>query len=120
MREEKKGCRERKSNFSLRSTKIGWSSSNGPRFKVRVLGEGYAWITETPCFAKVSHGRFEKSKASGSGSIRETSSGRCSHFKRYGFFLLWLFSILEAVWLSFNALKGLFGKIMGYGNSALF
>ena len=40
-----------------------------------------------------------------------------------------LFSILEAVWLSFNALKGmfapfcpkgLFGKIMGYGNSVLF
>ena len=49
--------------------------------------------------------------------------------KRWGFFLLWLFSILWAVWLSFNALrgclavffpKGLFGKIMGYGNSALF
>ena len=40
-----------------------------------------------------------------------------------------LFSILGAVWLSFNALrgcwavffpKGLFGKLMGYGNSALF
>ena len=40
-----------------------------------------------------------------------------------------LFSILRAVWLSFNALKGLFGpffpkglfgKIMGYGNSAMF
>ena len=40
-----------------------------------------------------------------------------------------LFSILGVVWLSFNALKGLFGhfypkglfgKLMGYGNSALF
>ena len=40
-----------------------------------------------------------------------------------------LFSILGAVWLSFNVLrgclvvffpKGLFVKIMGYGNSALF
>ena len=40
-----------------------------------------------------------------------------------------LFSILGAVWLSFNALrgclaiffpKGLFGKLMGYGNTALF
>ena len=40
-----------------------------------------------------------------------------------------LFSILGAVWLSFNALKGLFGrfcpkglfgKLMGYENSALF
>ena len=97
VREEKKGCRERKSNFSLRSTKIGWWSSDGPRFKVRVLGQGYAWIIETPSFAKVSHGRFEKSKASGSGSVRETSSGRCSRFKSCGFFLLWLFSILGAV-----------------------
>ena len=37
-----------------------------------------------------------------------------------------LFSILGAVWLSFNALRGclaffsLRGKLMGYGNSALF
>ena len=40
-----------------------------------------------------------------------------------------LFSILGAIWLSFNALrgcsafffpKGLFGKIMCYGNSAMF
>ena len=40
-----------------------------------------------------------------------------------------LFSILGAVWLSFNAIKGLFGcffpkglfgKLMGYGNTALF
>ena len=40
-----------------------------------------------------------------------------------------LIFIMRAVWLSFNALrelfgpfcpKGLFGKIMGYGNSALF
>ena len=44
-------------------------------------------------------------------------------------FYFGLFSILEAVWLSFNAIrgclafffpKGLLGKIMGYGNSALF
>ena len=44
MREEKRGCRERRSNFSLRSTEIEWLSSDGPRFKVGVLGEGYAWI----------------------------------------------------------------------------
>ena len=75
VREEKKECRERSSNFSLRSTKIGWSSSDGPKFKVRVLGEGYVWIPETPSFAKVSRGRFGKSKASGSGSVRGTSSG---------------------------------------------
>ena len=30
-----------------------------------------------------------KSKASGSRSVRGTSSGRCSRSKRYGFFLLW-------------------------------
>ena len=82
MREEKRGCRERNSNFSLRSTKIEWSSSDGLRFKIRVLGEGYAWIPETPSFAKVSLGRFGKSKASGLGSVRGTSSGRRSRFKR--------------------------------------
>ena len=129
VRKEKKGCRERSSNFSLRSMKIGWSSSDGPRFKVEVLSEGYAWIPETSSFSKVSRGRFGKSKASGLGSVRGTSSGCCSHFKKYRFFLLWLFSILGAIWLSFNALqglfcrffpKGLFGKIMGYGNSAMF
>ena len=82
MREEKRGCRERSSNFSLQSTKIEWSSFDGPRFKVGVLGEGYAWIPETPSFAKVFQGRFGKSKTLGSGSVRETSSGRCSRFKR--------------------------------------
>ena len=75
VREEKRECRERSSNFSLRSTKIGWSSFNGPRFKVRVLGEGCVWIPETPSFAKVLRGRFGKSKASGSGSVRGTSLG---------------------------------------------
>ena len=44
--------RERNSDFSLRSTKLGWSSHVGPRLKVGVLGEGYAWILETPSFAK--------------------------------------------------------------------
>ena len=63
IREEKRGCRERGSNFSLRSTMIGWSSSDEPRFKVRVLDEGYSWIPETPSFTKVSGGRFGKSKA---------------------------------------------------------
>ena len=48
--EEKRGCKERSSNFSLRSTKIGWSSSDRLRFKVRVLGKGYTWIPETPRF----------------------------------------------------------------------
>ena len=48
------GKGERSSNFYLRSTKIRWSSSDGPRFKFGVLEEGYAWIPETPSFAKVS------------------------------------------------------------------
>ena len=78
MRDEKRECRERSSNFSLRSTKIRWSSSDRPRFKVGVLGEGYEWIPETPSFAKVSCGRFGKSKASGLRSVRGTSSGRSS------------------------------------------
>ena len=47
------------------------------------------WIPETPSFAKVSCGRFGKSKALGSESVCVTSSGRCSCFKRYGFFILW-------------------------------
>ena len=88
VRKEKRGSREKSSNFSLRSIKIGWLSSNGSRFKVGVLGEGYAWIPETLSFAKVLGGRFRKSKALGSGSVRETSSSRCSRFKRYGFILL--------------------------------
>ena len=74
--------REKIFTFSLRSTDIGWLSSDGPRFKVGVFGEGYTWIPETLSFIKVSRGRFEESKVSGSGSIRGTSSGRCSCFKR--------------------------------------
>ena len=82
MREEKRGCRERSSNFSLRSTKIGWSSSDGLRFKVEVLCEGYAWILETSSFAKVLRRRFGKLKASGSESVFGTSSVHCSRFKK--------------------------------------
>ena len=43
---------------------------------------GQAWIPETPSFAKVSSERFGKSKASGLGSVRRTSSGHFSSFKR--------------------------------------
>ena len=91
VRVEKRGCRERSSNFSLRSTKIGWSSSDRPRFKVGVLGEGYAWILETPSFTKVLRGRSRKSKASGSGVFAEllqvvahVSRGRDSSY--FGYF----------------------------------
>ena len=70
--------RERNSDFSLRSTELGWSSRVGPRLKVGVPNEGYTWIPETPSFTKVSHRRFRESKASGSGSVCGTSFGRCS------------------------------------------
>ena len=73
---------ERNSDFSLRSTEIGWLSCVGPRLKVGILGEGYAWIPETPSFAKVSRKRFGESKASGSRSVCGTSLGCCSRFKR--------------------------------------
>ena len=64
--------RDRNSDFSLRSTELRWSSHVGPRLTIGVLSEGYAWIPETPSFSKVLHGRFWESKASGSGSVRET------------------------------------------------
>ena len=78
----RKKVRERNSNFSLRSTELRWSSRAGPRLKVGVFDEGYSWIPEMPNFAKVSLKRFGQSKASGSRSVRETSLGRCSRFKR--------------------------------------
>ena len=73
---------EKVSTFSLQSTKIEQSVFDEPRFKVEVLDEGYAWIQKTQSFAKVSCGRFWKSKASGSKNVRETSLGRCSRFKK--------------------------------------
>ena len=35
---------ERSSSFSLRSTEIGWLDLVGPRSKVHLLDEGYAWV----------------------------------------------------------------------------
>ena len=62
----------------------------GPRFKVGVLGEGYAWMPETLSFAKVSSGRFGKSKSLGSESVRElprviihASRGRVFSYSSY-------------------------------------
>ena len=59
--------RERNSGFSLRATELGWSSRVGPRLKVGVVTEDYAWIPKIPSFAKVLCGRFDESKALGSG-----------------------------------------------------
>ena len=57
------------SNFSLRSTEIGWSEFVGLRTKVNLLNEGYAWLPKTRYFAE----EFGKSKASGLGSVHGTS-----------------------------------------------
>ena len=41
---------EKTSSFSLRSTKIGWSESVEPRFKIHLLDEGYMWVPTTRSF----------------------------------------------------------------------
>ena len=43
---------ERDSNFSLRSTEIGWLEFIGPRTKVHLLDEGYAWVPKRRNFTK--------------------------------------------------------------------
>ena len=43
---------ERNFSFSLRSTKIRWSESVEPRFKVHLLDEGYAWVPTTCSFTE--------------------------------------------------------------------
>ena len=50
VRESERG--EKTSSFSLRSTKIGWSESIEPRFKVHLLDEGYAWVPTTRSFTE--------------------------------------------------------------------
>ena len=64
------------------------------------------WVLKIGDFAEDSREEFGKSKVSGSGSVNETSQsffyaprGRDSSY--FG-----LFSIIGAVWLSFNALGG--------------
>ena len=72
---------------------------------------GLRWVSKTRDFTEDSREEFGKSKVSSLGSVHGTS---------YGFFYaprgrdssyFGLFSILEAVWLSFNALKGLFAVL---------
>ena len=74
-----------------------------PRTKVHLLDEDYALVPKTMDFVEDSSEDFGKSKVS---SVHETSlsffygqRGRDSSY--FG-----LFSILEIVWLSFNALRG--------------
>ena len=58
VREEKRGCRERSSHFSLRSTELEWSSRIGPRLKVEVLVEGNAWTPKPRVFVRDSIEKF--------------------------------------------------------------
>ena len=74
--------------------------------KVHLLDKGSLSIPKTWDFAEDSSKEFGKSKVSGLGSVSETSEsfvfaprGRDSSY--FG-----LFSILGAVWLSFNAVRG--------------
>ena len=57
---EKRGCGERSSDFSLRSTELGWSSCVGPRLKVGVLVEGNAWTPKPGVFVGDSNGKFRR------------------------------------------------------------
>ena len=81
MRERRKEGRER---FSLRFVTIGGSVHVGPRTKVVILDESYAWILKSQVFAKDLDEEFGKSKASGLGSVYGTSLGCLSCYKRYG------------------------------------
>ena len=105
-REGEKEREEKSSSFSLRSTKFRPSEFVGPRTKFHLLNKTYAWIPKSRDFAQDSSKEFGKSKVSGLGSVHKTSyiffyapRGRDSSY--FG-----LFSILGAVWLSFNALRG--------------
>ena len=61
------------SNFSLRSKEIGWSEFIGPRAKVHLLDEGYAWVLKTRDFVEDSSEEFGKLKVSSLGSVHGTS-----------------------------------------------
>ena len=57
--------KERNSNFSLRSTEFRRSEFVGPRTKVHLLDEGYAWVPKTRDFAKDSSYEFGKKRELG-------------------------------------------------------
>ena len=82
-RRERREERERGKKLQLLSTIYGDRVIVvGTRLKVGVCGGDYTWVPETPSFVEVSRGRFVKSKSSGSESVRGTSSGRGSRFKK--------------------------------------
>ena len=55
-----KRCRERTSDFSLRSTELRRLSRVRPRLKVRVLVEGNMWTPKPGFFVGDSSGKFGK------------------------------------------------------------
>ena len=85
---------------------IGWLSTDGPRFKVGVHGEamrGYQKLKVFPRFHAEGLGsrklRVQEVFAELPRVIAHASRDR--YFSYFG-----LFSILGAVWLSFNAIRG--------------
>ena len=63
----------KKQNFSLRFTEFHRSEFVGPRTKIHLLDEGYAWVPKTWDFAEDLSEEFGKSMVSGLGSVHETS-----------------------------------------------
>ena len=78
----------------------------GPRMKVHLLDEGYAWVPKTRDFSKDSSEEFGKSMVSGLGSVYKTSYSFFYALRSRDSSYFGLFSILRTIWLSFNALRG--------------
>ena len=105
MREGEK--REMKNqNFSLRSTEFRRLEFVEPRTKVHLLDKGYVWVPETQDFADDSSKEFGKSNVSGLGNVHGTFKIFFYGPRGRDSFCFGLVSILGAVWLSFNALRG--------------
>ena len=106
--------RERSSDFSLRSTELGWLSRVGPRLKIEVLVEGNTWTLKSRIFVEDSSGSSGRPWVSG---LRDSKkfifAQRCRNF-----LLLWLFLLKGhsmVVWFSPSRGAGLRG-----GHLALF
>ena len=74
VREEKRRCRERSYDLSLRSTELRWSSCVGPRIKVRVLIEGNAWTPKPGVFIGDLSGKFRRPWVLSFRGLRKASS----------------------------------------------
>ena len=110
---------------------IGWLEFIGPRTKVYLLDEGYAWIPKTRDLYEDSRKEFGKSKFLGLGSVHMTSysffyspRGRDSSYFWFIFCskgrLVVLFFFPKGLFGWVFALRGCLAKILGCGNAALF